>query len=274
MKKRSRFLSMITAVMMAASMLPAYGSQLAASASSSEKSTTNLTIDFNYGKDNNISTPEDTLKQLGAKSIISKGDMSQSEWEALYNQFKWKDADHWTVNHPEKGDVRALLTDKDSKYIRLTDDDYTTYAARTKWETIKITEDKVLDLNGHTFEIRYDRNRNNDMWNRYQNDFPDVHYCTAFEITNGATLTIIDSSEWRNRDTGQPRGTGRIAFTAYMIDPYKYEIKSNTTRDLFHVCDYQLWKISKAAYSDFTLNFIYISRILRIQKADYITFVK
>ncbi len=48
MKKRSRFLSMITAVMMAASMLPAYGSQLAASASSSEKSTTNLTIDFNY----------------------------------------------------------------------------------------------------------------------------------------------------------------------------------------------------------------------------------
>ena len=274
MKKRSRFLSMITAVMMAASMLPAYGSQLAASASSSEKSTTNLTIDFNYGKDNNISTPEDTLKQLGAKSIISKGDMSQSEWEALYNQFKWKDADHWTVNHPEKGDVRALLTDKDSKYIRLTDDDYTTYAARTKWETIKITEDKVLDLNGHTFEIRYDRNRNNAMWNRYQNDFPDVHYCTAFEITNGATLTIIDSSEWRNRDTGQPLGTGKIAFTAYMIDPYKYEIKFNTTRDLFHVCDYQLWKISKAAYSDFTLNFIYISRILRIQKADYITFVK
>ena len=57
-------------------------------------------------------------------------------------------------------------------------------------------------------------------------------------------------------------------------DKFVDNIAFYTKDNVFYLCDNQLWKISKAAYSDFTLNFIYISRILRIQKADYITFVK
>ena len=134
--------------------------------------------------------------------------------------------------------LRSALesTDPKDKYVALAEDTTHCEHARDVWEPMVITTDKVLDLNGHKIEIRYDRNRNNSENDRYQNKDPDTHFCWAFEIQNDATLTIIDSSAWRHEGT-DGKGTGSIAFTAYMIDPYKHNINSYTTRDLFYVED-------------------------------------
>ena len=92
----------------------------------------------------------------------------------------------------------------------------------------------MLDLNGHTLEIRYDRNCDHSDQHYQNKKDTATHMAVAFDISEEATLTIIDSSAWRGEGP-DGKGTGKILFTAYMIDPLKYAIYTFTTRDLFHV---------------------------------------
>ena len=97
-------------------------------------------------------------------------------------------------------------------------------------DTIKITSDKVLDLNGHSIYL-------NDISNRKfrgakQNDHAFAHMSYMFDISKGATLTIIDSSELRN---GEGKGSGAIYTNNYMCDPFGYPYEYYTSRDIFWV---------------------------------------
>ena len=233
MKHRTRILSLLLAVIMLASLLPVDSVWQKTRADDRY----NLTIDFGYAEREGVTTSADALRVMGDNSM---NDLSVGEdyWKSTYNNYHWQHAESWTVNDHDEGSIRQLLmsTDPNDKYICLTKSDHHEYHARAAWETMKITEDKVLDLNGCTMEIQFNRNRNNSSESKYkyQNPFPDVLNCVAFEIENGATLTIIDSSAWRGAgDDG--KGTGCIMFTAYMIDPYKHDINYYTTRDLFWV---------------------------------------
>ena len=201
----------------------------------------------------------------------SENKLTIEEWQAKYNAIPWRRVTNWNCNDDPNNwsywivnsdhnpndvyyyretfsDMRKIFnneyypyslraamesTNPADTYVALAADDSHEEHHRDPWKPMVITTNKVLDLNGHTLKIRYDRNLNNSITNRCQNNIVDVHNCVAFEIQNGATLTIIDSSAWRGENNGE--GTGRISFTGYMIDPFEYDIKQYTTRDLFHV---------------------------------------
>ena len=133
--------------------------------------------------------------------------------------------------------LRAALesTDPNDTYIALATDDSHAETHRDPWKAMVVSTNKVLDLNGHTMDIRFDRNRDNDSDHNQNHTDLTTHYCNAITITNGATLTIIDSSAWRGANNG--KGTGAINFTGYMVDPYSWDIDFYTTRDLFNVDD-------------------------------------
>ena len=104
-------------------------------------------------------------------------------------------------------------------------------------DPIVITTNKVLDLNGYSITMRDDTNV---AKNKGQALDPDVHRSRLFEITNGARLTIIDSSRWRyNRfgKGGDETGTGKIKMTARIVYPFGHDITTYTIRDLFWVLD-------------------------------------
>lgn len=131
------------------------------------------------------------------------------------------------------GDIREKLTstNPDDKYIVL-DKDSKVQLGYSAYETVEISSDKVLDLNGHTIQINDIRNKANGSDKFYQSD-NSAHFNTVmFSITNSATLTIIDSG-----DDGSGNGTGEIYVNAYMVNPYKYSLKRYTTRDIFEVDD-------------------------------------
>ena len=259
-------LSMLTACMMSFSMLSYLPQRIVqTSAATADEDKTDLTIDF----DKSAISPEEALKDL-----YFDNQHTETFLEDNYDKLKWKPVYYWTCNNNPNGwsaeqkrsknlfgvlssddwkenfknyvspySLRTCLesTDEDYTYISLAADDDHDECNRDPWETINITTDKVLDLNGHTMNIRFDRNCNNDEINikseKYQNNVDlDTHDAVAFNISNGATLTIVDSSAWRGEGT-DGKGTGRINFTAYMIDPFKWAIFTYTTRDLFKVSD-------------------------------------
>ncbi len=231
-KHRTRILSLLLAVIMLASLLPVDSVWQITRA---DDSPYNLTIDFDYAKREGVTTPTDALRVMGDQHRHYEN-TDEDFWKSTYNNYHWQHADHWTSNTPEDGSIRKLLTSTDpaDKYISLLGSDHHEHHGRGPWVPMKITTDKVLDLNGYSMEIQFNRNRNNSESNKYQNPFPDVLNCVAFEIENGATLTIIDSSAWRGEGK-DGKGTGSLSFTAYMIDPYKYDINYYTTRDMFWV---------------------------------------
>lgn len=205
--------------------------------------------DYDYG-----TTPQNALKSLAEQQISITdytGDVSNVLKEH-YNELRWTHVKSWNTNSNDykpvsisadwkdkytiENPLRDALADPDVKYVALYDDDTHQVHARGDWEPMQIKTDKVLDLNGHTLEIRFDRNVNNSYTNRYQKDTAETLNCTAFEISNGATLTIIDSSEWRGEGDGG-HGSGKIYFSAYAVDPFTYDIHHYTTRDLFRVND-------------------------------------
>ncbi|MGX8704193.1 MAG: hypothetical protein ACSW8H_07085, partial [bacterium] len=96
--------------------------------------------------------------------------------------------------------------------------------------------DHVLDLNGHTINMNYQRNKKGDKLNGHsiQSNEPSYHRSVMFTISKGATLTIIDSSMWA-QDGVYAEGSGGITFHGYMIAPYYTTMDFYTTRDLFHV---------------------------------------
>lgn len=120
-------------------------------------------------------------------------------------------------------------TDPDDKYIKLMGDHY--YQNLLNCPTpIMITEDKVLDLNGHEIILNDQNNINYKKPTQY-NDNPAVHQSYMFDVgtkANGkpATLTIIDSSG---------DNSGRVYNNAYMVDPFDSAYKNFTTRDIFYL---------------------------------------
>lgn len=230
MSPTKRLLSLLLAVLLLLSLAPV----LPASAAGPDD--TDLTIDFNYEKEHNVKSREDALKVTADSQLHQNKANSITELERNYSQYLWKKCNIWTVQEPDETSIRELLTstDPEDKYIVLNQNDTHGYYWSTLWETIEITTDKVLDLNGKQFTIRYDSNRSND--DTSQTDRIAFHNCTAFEIKQGATLTIIDSSAWRGEGK-DGKGTGKISFTGYMVNPFKHQINSYTTRDLFKVTD-------------------------------------
>ena len=248
MHTRSRFLSLMFAVTLTASMasylpgMPAPPETLQAAAADTEEepdASTNMTIDFNYEKNNGVTTPDESFLRIGAEGYEKETYLTpetKKEWQKFYDSHPWQHVTCWSSEANDEGSLRTYLTstDKDIEYLCLTQDYSYSNWGRTPWKPMVVTKDKVLDLNGHKLEIRYDRNVNHAQTDKHQNTIEDTHLATCIEIENGATLTIIDSSAWRGEGTDQ-KGTGGISFTGYMIDPYKYDIQFHTTRDLFHV---------------------------------------
>ncbi|MBR6718512.1 MAG: hypothetical protein IKI77_09250 [Oscillospiraceae bacterium] len=273
MKKRTRFLSLLMSGVMAASLLPAQLSDIALPAHAEPSDKTDLTIDFDQSAVSADAARINSYWENRTSYAWLQQDYGNISWKpALYwtcnndpagwsywirNQtnrgglpniktdpitgsisaiISESDARKYFNNHVQPYSLRKLLEseDENDKYIALAADDTHDERNRDEWETIRITKDKVLDLNGHTLEIRYDRNCDNSD-NHYQNKKdPSTHKAVAFEITKGATLTIIDSSAWRGEGP-DGKGTGKMIFTAYMISPFNYAIYTYTTRDLFHV---------------------------------------
>lgn len=184
---------------------------------------TDLTIDFDYPYTNQNDAMADARK-FESKTV--------DETYYQNNSFNWKHTHTMTVRDNDEGSVRQLLTSTDpaDKYVALDGNADRGYYKDVMYEPIKITTDKVFDLNGYALTMRYDSNRKNDK--TAQTTVPKYHNCHMFEIEKGATLTIIDSSRWRNPNG---KGTGSISFTGYMINPFKCEIRYYTTRDMFWV---------------------------------------
>ena len=236
MKRTRRTLSLLLALVMLLSILPELHLPVRA------EDETDLTIDFEYEKKYNVKSREDALLVTAEsqfhdhdKEYPSQPITSLTDLKNRYGEFYWQKATIWTVKDHDDRSLRKLLTSTDDKdkYIVLNQDDDHDYYKSDLWETIEITTDKVLDLNGRKIKIRYDSNRSND--DPDQTDHIEYHNCTAFRISKGATLTIIDSSAWRGENGG--KGHGMIYFSAYRVNPFSYPINTYTTRDLFDVSD-------------------------------------
>lgn len=133
----------------------------------------------------------------------------------------------WANFNPLRNKLES--TNKQDKYLRLTSDYY--YLQNTYMpEPIKITEDKVLDLNGHSIVLN-DQSNMNYMSHTQNVDNPEVHQSYMFEVGtkadgSPATLTIIDSSG---------DDSGLIKNDAYMVDAYDSRFQYYTTRDIFYL---------------------------------------
>ncbi len=153
-------------------------------------------------------------------------------WDKEGNHEYYENMTDWYQKKIMPYTLRYALESSDT-YVALADDATHEEHQRDEWEPIRITSDKVLDLNGHTFGMKYYRNRENNDERNQNHSSPETHFAWAFEIENGATLTIIDSSAWRGENNG--KGTGTLKFTGYMVNPFKWDIDMYTTRDMFHV---------------------------------------
>ena len=187
--------------------------------SASAASYTNINFDFNYNK-----SPVQTMRDLiDYKNSVVNADFYKSS----DNRYRWI--------HPGDTvqDLREVMESQDPEdtYISLTRS-IEAYYGKTNMKPIVIKSDKVLDLNGRKIYIHDDSNKVNGDYNYAQTQHTAFHFHTLFEIEDGATLTIIDSSDTYGE------GTGLIKFTARMIDPYdddEGKIRYYTTRDIFWV---------------------------------------
>ena len=104
--KAKRILSMLSACVMTATMLPNLP-QLAIPASADHDY--NLTIDFDYETKNGITTPQQALQSIGASTLDVKE--NAMDWEKAYNSVNWQQVTHsWTARDLEKGALRTFLT--------------------------------------------------------------------------------------------------------------------------------------------------------------------
>ena len=239
-RTRKRALSLTLSVMMTASLLPSYLTQLPIPARADDPPAsdytpdTDPTIDFDYANTHNIMNADDALRDLAAKG---RSVTSTNKAEEMYRKFPWRHASGISCNAGTDTDdsVRALLesTDPNDKYVVLAKNATISqdYWKGHKWEPINITKDKVLDLSGRQIRVDYDANINHsDDQPSQEYRWKEAHYQTMFEIEDGATLTIIDSNEWRASGSN-----GMISFKADWCDHFSYDYKWYGHRDLFHV---------------------------------------
>ena len=253
MKLCKRALALLLALVMLAGLLPWNQLRLIPTAEAAtdppvvkKLGQDNMTIDYEFEKTNGITDAAGAFRLL-AESQYARGNPSGTEnanlyslYQQEYNQFYWNHADHWTKRADDSGagDLRYYLSSKNAKhtYVCLSGDDSHEFAKHAEqWETIKITRDKVLDLNGHTMGFKLNTNWDHNNKEQLNDVIEQSHNEVLFEIEEGATLTIIDSSAWRGENGG--RGTGRITFTGWIVNPYSEhgDFWTYTTRDMFHV---------------------------------------
>ncbi|MCQ2462177.1 MAG: InlB B-repeat-containing protein, partial [Clostridia bacterium] len=174
---------------------------------------TDFDIDFNYYTND----PKKALSDLSGWKVSATN-------SSMPNAIKW-------VHVTSIDGLRNALTStsKDNRYIVIDKDIIVRYG-HTKWDTISIKSDKVIDLNGHSIVLHYNRNKyDTHSWkvdecygqSHESADFKSV----MFDITN-STTNIIDTSKDK---------TGLIYTDAYMINPFENSIDRYTTRDIFTV---------------------------------------
>ncbi len=234
MGKKNRALSVLLAVLMVLtafplSLLPLPG----ASAANGES----LEIDYDKTQGNSLA---DAIKEDARYAVVASAPDLAGQIDYYRNPhatFHWVQTSSVNITNDGKVGLRKYLSENvtDYRYISLSGDiDFHT-TKQDEWEPIVISTDKVLDLNGYSITIRYDSNAH-----KGQSTFPEMHRAHLFEIVDGATLTVIDSSRWRIKKTGgygDEGGTGYISMTARMIYPFSNDIRYYTTRDIFWVLD-------------------------------------
>ena len=234
MGKRNRTLSVILAVLMVLTAFPLSVLPVPEARAANGES---LEIDYDNTQGNSLA---DAMKEEARYAVVSAAPDLAGQIDYYKNAhatFHWVQTSSVNITNDGKVGLRKYLSENvtDYRYVSLSGDiDFHT-TKQDEWEPIVISTDKVLDLNGYEITIRYDANAH-----KGQSTFPEMHRAHLFEIVNGATLTIIDSSRWRIKKTGgygDEGGTGYISMTARMIYPFSNDIRYYTTRDLFWVLD-------------------------------------
>lgn len=87
MKAPKRFLSLLTAAVTVATMLPAYLTEwkIPVPAEAAGDPGANLTIDFNYETDKGVTSPEQSLASIGAESNFTDGKISKEQMQTYYD---------------------------------------------------------------------------------------------------------------------------------------------------------------------------------------------
>lgn len=218
-----RIVSFLLAAVMVLGMIPAGVIHMPHAHAATDPSKYDLVIDFDYQTENNVKTPEEALELVKDESL---SDLSEPRLAKSVYDGDWDDFREWLEDPSDSTQIIQLQEDIE-KWIRPTDN----------WEPIKITGDKILDLNGYELQI-YDR-RNGKISGVFnylgssendQNTTVSNHHSYIFQISQGATLTVIDSG-------GTKEDPGRIYANAIMINHQTWDFLYYTHRDIFHVLD-------------------------------------
>lgn len=258
-----RMLSFMLALVMVLGMIPVNTVHVHATETESRSVTnedTYLELDYDkppYKVDSNgkpVYDEKGNLIYLTPEQAMSEEAESNRTVETTYSNGMAMDYDYYWSNENTdqwrqifKGDAKASggnfrkwmeSTDPDDQYIVLMEDMKINVGKGSDWESIVITSDKVLDLNGHTLEFYDQRNGTGDQNTGYYK-----HASHLFEISNDARLTVIDSGGNSITKTtsdgeiilGDGPDTGRIYSNGYMINHQKWDFWYYTHRDIFHV---------------------------------------
>ena len=117
-----------------------------------------IAVDFSLAEKNKDLTPEAALLQAAKANTTYKA-TDQAFYEQVKTKYPWKPIDTWSVRDADTSgskDLRVKLQSKDEAdtYLVLDRDIDKEYHNDHLWDPIKITTDKVLDLNGHILKIR------------------------------------------------------------------------------------------------------------------------
>ena len=227
MKTAKRFLAILMALVVVLTGLPLSSLPVLAD------DTTNIEIDFNYASSRGTD-PNAAYAAVTRESVTANGDPASKTadyYKSNLNKFKWrhitnKDALPISVN--KEGSLRYYLTSEseDDKYIALTEDIKNEYGGNELWKTIEITSDHVLDLNGHTINMNYQRNKKGDKLNGHsiQSNEPSYHRSVAPYYTTMDFYTTRDLFNVENGNLVIYGGT-------YQAGRAKEHVKSGFTWD-------------------------------------------
>ncbi len=137
-----RIFSFLLAVVMVLGMIPVGVIHVPHAHAATDPNKYDLVIDFDYQTENNVKTPEEALELVKDESL---SDMSQPMLSKSVYDGDWEKLWEWLEDPSDSTQIIQLQEDLEV-WILPTDN----------WEAIKITGDKVLDLNGYELQI-YDR---------------------------------------------------------------------------------------------------------------------